>query len=333
VKRELKKILIMNILDFFNIGFYISLIKLRKMKNNKILVIGSSNTDMIVKSGRIPRPGETVLGGEFRMEAGGKGANQAVAAARAGGEVTFIAKIGRDIFGEKAIDGFKKENINTEYILKDEKTSSGIALICVDEKGENSISVASGANFKLSVEDIEKFSHVFNDHSVLLVQLETPLSTIDFALETAHKNGMTTILNPAPAQKLSDKMLSHVNIITPNETEAEILTGIKPENEESIIKSANYLHEKGIETVILTLGKKGVYVRSNDLNKFIPSIPVEAVDTTAAGDVFNGYLASALSRNMTPEESILLAIKASAISVTRFGAQPSIPYLKEPGNN
>ncbi|MDX1640188.1 MAG: ribokinase [Balneolaceae bacterium] len=295
----------------------------------KIIVLGSSNTDMIVKVPRIPAPGETILGGKFVQAAGGKGANQAVAAARSGGDVTFIANTGDDNFGKEAIEGFKKEGINTEYIFVDKKTPSGVALIFVDEDGENSIAVASGANGTLTPSQIRQIKDLSAGGDILLTQLETPLETVEEAIKIANENGVRVILNPAPAQPLDDDLLKRIDILTPNQSETELLTGISVEDEESAKKAASNLLSKGVKTVIVTLGSNGAFLMSKDIQKTIPGFNVKAKDTTAAGDTFNGALAVGLAEGKPIEKAIRWAHAAAAISVTRMGAQPSVPKQKE----
>src|SRR6056297_1037398 len=292
---------------------------------SKIIVIGSSNTDMIVKVPRIPTPGETILGGKFIKAAGGKGANQAVAAARSGGEVTFIANIGEDSLGKEAIEGFKKEGINTDYIFVDQEAPSGVALIFVGDDGENSIAVASGANATLAPSNINQIDQVIAKGDILLTQLETPLETIEAAVNFAKRYGVKVILNPAPAQKLNDELLKQVDILTPNQSEAELLTGIKVQDESSAEKAAEILRSRGVEAVIITLGAEGAFVMTQQIQKIIPGFRVQAEDTTAAGDTFNGALAVGLADGKKFEEAVVWAHAAAALSVTMLGAQSSIP--------
>jgi len=292
-----------------------------------IVVVGSSNTDMIIKVPHLPKAGETILGGHFSKAAGGKGANQAVAAARAGGEVYFIAKVGDDIFGESAVEGFVAENINVEHVLKDSEAPSGVAQIMVANDGENSIAVASGANARLSVDDINSAVEVIQSADILLTQLETPIETISAAIAIARQNDITVVLNPAPAQPLPDELLAKVSVITPNETEAEILTGVKVVDEASAAVATSALKEKGVETVIITLGSKGAFVDHKGKQYMVPGFKVEAVDTTAAGDTFNGALTVALSQKKPFKDAVKFANAAAALSVTKLGAQPSVPSL------
>lgn len=295
----------------------------------KILVVGSSNTDMIVKVPRIPRPGETLLGGKFVTAAGGKGANQAVGAARAGGDVTFIARVGHDMFGERAVAGFVRDRINVKYIFRDAHSPSGVALIFVAESGENSIAVAGGANSRLSAADVKRAKTAFASAEVVLMQLETPLPTVLAAAELAAKSGVRLILNPAPSRPLPDRLLRRVSILTPNESEAESLTGIKVNSTPSAAKAAARLQKRGVQTVIVTLGPRGALVAGRDGMRLVPGFQVKPVDTTAAGDVFNGALAVALGEGRSLTEAVGFANAAAAISVTRMGAQPSAPTRNE----
>ena len=297
--------------------------------SKKIVVIGSSNTDMILKVEHIPKPGETVIGGTFSTAAGGKGANQAVAAARAGADVTFVARVGTDMFGIQAIEGFVKDNINVNHVLKDTDQPSGVALIFVDDKGENSIAVASGANGKLSPADIYAVREAIAEADVVVMQLETPLDTISEAVAIADQAGVKVILNPAPAQPLDEEILSKVSVLTPNETEAEMLTGITVKGDADVRKSAEVLRKKGIGTVAITLGPRGVFVNGGGLNELVPGFEVETVDSTAAGDVFNGALAVALAEGKSLNDAVRFANAAGAISVTKLGAQPSAPTRQE----
>ena len=294
-----------------------------------ILVVGSSNTDMVVKAARLPLPGETILGGEFFMNPGGKGANQAVAAARLGGRVTFICKTGNDIFGRQAVQLFKDEGIDTSYLLSDPDQPSGVALITVDEHAENCIAVASGANATLTKDDLANAQPVIQQSAIVLLQLEIPIPTVEYAASAAAKNGVTVILNPAPACPLSNNLLSNISIITPNENEAEMLSGIKVTDIDTAKLAAKAIHEKGVASVVITLGANGALVFHDGVFTHVPGIRVQAVDTTAAGDVFNGALAVALADGKTIVDAAQFACRASAIAVTRFGAQASVPYKSE----
>jgi ribokinase len=294
-----------------------------------IVVVGSSNTDMVVKAHHLPVPGETVLGGRFWMNAGGKGANQAVAAARLGGNVVFIAKTGDDIFGRQALQLFKEEGIDTSHILTDPENPSGVALITVDAKGENCILVASGANGALKPVDLQQAEHIITNASLILVQLEIPVETVEYVTGLAAKNSIRVVLNPAPACPLSDALLSKISIITPNETEAGMLTGIPVTDKQSAETAARALAAKGIETVIITMGADGALLLHENVVHFFAAPVCQAIDTTAAGDVFNGALAVALAEGKSIREAVPFAISAASISVCRMGAQASAPHRHE----
>jgi ribokinase len=274
----------------------------------KIVVIGSANTDMIVSTAHIPQAGETILGDHFMQSMGGKGANQAVAAARLGAEVTFIARLGRDSFGQGAFNAYEKEGIDTRYIVWDEETPSGVALIMIDSEGENIICVAPGANGNLSTEDILKAEEAIKCADCVLLQLEVP------------------ILNPAPMAKLSKSMLKMVDILTPNETEVTALTGTQasdPRELWAMIKT-----EYGVKDVIVTMGKEGAYITGVS-SPNVPAFHVESVDATGAGDAFNGGLAVALSRGDCLEDAVRYANAVGALATTRLGAQSSLPNVLE----
>jgi ribokinase len=299
------------------------------MENPSLVVIGSSNTDMVIKSPRIPVRGETILGGTFFMNAGGKGANQAVAAARLGGHVSFIAKVGKDIFGKQAIRIFQDEGIDVSAVLKDRTLPSGVALITVDDHGENCIVVAPGSNAGLSPANIKKYKEKIESASILLMQLETPVDTIAYAAALAFHKKVRVILNPAPARELPGELLRHISVITPNETEAGILSGVPVHDHSSAEQAAVILREQGIETVVITMGAKGALLYHQNNFAFIDTPQVDAIDTTAAGDVFSGALAVALSEGRPMEHAVRFACRAASISVTRVGAQASAPYRHE----
>ena len=298
-------------------------------KVSRITIVGSTNTDMVIKTSRLPVPGETILGGIFLMNAGGKGANQAVAAARLGGKVSFIAKTGDDVFGRQAKQLFENENINTDLIFTDPIHPSGVALITVDAKGENCIVVAPGANGYLNPIDINVAIDEILNADIVLMQLEIPLETVVYVAEKAHAAGKKVILNPAPGLKISDELLSKLYLITPNETEAELISGIQVIDFASAELAARNLYKRGVQVVVITLGSKGALLFNGGQAKLIASPNVEAVDTTAAGDVFNGAIAVAISEGMELDKAVGFACKAAAISVTRMGAQASAPYRKE----
>jgi ribokinase len=263
------------------------------------------------------------------MNAGGKGANQAVAAARLGGIVTFIGKIGNDVFGKQAVKLLSEEGINVDYVAVDPDNESGVAMIIVDENGENTIVVAAGANGTLSPSDFDKALPKLIESEYVLMQLEIPIETVDYIARTALLNNKKLILNPAPAAVIQDDLIKNIYIITPNETEAEIITGIKVNDEKTALQAAKLLNGKGVEIVIITMGAAGAFLYVNGKGELFPAPEVKAVDTTAAGDTFNGALVVALSEGKTLGESVSFANKAASLSVTRIGAQVSIPFRKE----
>lgn len=295
----------------------------------KIVVVGSCNTDMVVKSDRLPVPGETVLGGAFMMNPGGKGANQAVAVARLGGNATFITKTGNDLFGKQSIEMFDEENINTDNILSDSLHPSGVALIMVDNNGENCIVVASGANASLSTHDIEKARDVIESADIILMQLEIPMNTVEYAAKMAFDKGIKVILNPAPAAFLSNELMKCLYAIVPNKTEAEILSGIKVSDWDSARQAADSISAKGVDNVVITLGSKGSFVKEGDSCYEVPVEKIDAIDTTAAGDTFCGAFCVGLSEGLSIHDAVYFANTAAGITVTREGAQSSIPYRKE----
>jgi ribokinase len=298
--------------------------------NSYILVVGSSNTDMVIKADHFPEPGETIIGNGFFMNPGGKGANQAVACSRLGGDVVFICKCGNDIYGKQSVELFNDEGIDTSYMLFDPKHPSGVAMITVDHNAENCIVVESGANATLCVNDLQKLQHVIENASIVLMQLEIPIETVEFVANSAHKKGVKVILNPAPACLLSTSLLSNVSILTPNRTEAEMLSGVKVKDVATAEEAARKIQQKGVDTVIITLGVDGAVIL-NHTGEFtnIPGVVVNAIDTTAAGDVFNGALAVALFQQKDIPDAVKYACRAAALSATRPGAQSSAPYKKE----
>ncbi|MDT3697140.1 MAG: ribokinase [Ignavibacterium sp.] len=296
---------------------------------NKVVVIGSYNVDMTIKTKKIPSPGETVIGGSFSTGGGGKGANQAIAAARLGADVSFIARVGSDLLGQEAIKKLNDEHIDTRFIFRDKQLPTGVAFIVVDDSAENSIVVASGANAALSVEDIENVKVELLSADILLVQLESPVETIKSAIKIAKQNGATVILNPAPAQKLDTDILTNIDIITPNIVEAEMLTGIKAIDADSLKKIVSKFFEYGIKNVFITMGSKGYFAGLINASVIVPAYKVTSVDTTGAGDVFSGSLAAFLAEGIPIEMAARMANGAASISVTRIGAQNSAPKKAE----
>ena len=299
---------------------------------SKIYVIGSSNTDMVVKSNFLPKPGETVIGDTFLMNPGGKGANQAVSACKLGADVTFITKVGNDMFGKKTLNNFKKIGIKTDYIRIDKNNSSGVAIIMVDKSGENSISVAPGANNSLTIKDVNFIEEKLKADDYVLIQLEIPKTVVEYLIEICNKLKVKLILNPAPFQKISDYHLSQVNTITPNEIETEYLSGIKVKDKETAKKASEILINKGIKNIIITMGEKGAFYKSSSFEGLIPTKKVSVIDSTAAGDTFNGALVAGLSMKMDMLTSIDFANNAATYSVTKLGAQSSAPSINDLNN-
>lgn len=293
------------------------------MSKPRITVLGSYNTDLVTLSPRIPQPGETILGNGFSTGPGGKGSNQAVAAARAGALVTFVGRIGTDMFGEMALKVWQEAGIDTSCVIETADTPTGVATIIVDEAGENMIVVASGANWLVSAADAEAARAAIADSKVFLTQLETPLESVQRGMEIAREHNVTTILNPAPGQKLSAELLALADIITPNQTEAEIITGISSSDPESACAT---LREYGANTVVMTLGGDGVLLYNDDGPRHFPAFKVDSVvDTTGAGDAFNGALAVALAEGLAIQDAIRFASATGALSVTKPGATESMP--------
>lgn len=300
-------------------------------KQNPIFVIGSINTDMVAMTKNLPAPGETVMGGEFMMTAGGKGANQAVSAARLGGKVTMVGRLGKDIFGDQSIACLKHESINCDFISRDPIAASGVALISVDDKGENHIVVAPGANNQLDQTKVRAALDSMPDNAIILLQLEIPLDTVAHIIDATRGSSRRVILDPAPAPAsvLPLNFLNELYLITPNETEAKKLTGIEVRDDKSAEVAAKKLLATGVKNVAITMGAKGVVLAQENTIKFIPSPQVKAIDTTAAGDCFNGALSVGIASGLSLEEGIKRACLAASISVTRKGAQDSMPYIKE----
>ena len=299
------------------------------MMSERIVVIGSCNTDMVINTDRLPRPGETVIGGSFFMNAGGKGANQAVAAARLGGRVSFIAKVGNDHFGSHSIEQYKSEGIDVGHITVDSELPSGVALITVDANGENCIAVASGANAVLSPDDVKRAESVIAHGDIVLMQLETPMETVAYAAQMAHAMGRKVILNPAPALPLPESLFGYLYMIIANETETEFISGVKITDMESVCRAADIISGKGVENVVITLGSKGVFVKENGAYHKVPAHRVKAVDATAAGDTFCGAMCVAIAEKKGILEAVEFANKCAAITVTRMGAQSSLPHRSE----
>lgn len=299
------------------------------MKN--ICVIGSLNMDLVVNVDTMPKPGQTIIGSNFKEVPGGKGANQAVAMARLNGNVSMIGKVGEDGFGQTLINSLKNDKVDTTYI-QTAKGATGVALITVDKNAQNSIVVSPGANFEVKEDDIDNNIEAIKNSNIVVLQLETPLNTIKYALNKAKELNKYTILNPAPAVKLDNEIIKNVDLLTPNETELEIISGVSIETEEDIQKAAQIMIEKGVKELIVTLGSKGSLYINKEKSMFKKAYKVEAVDTTAAGDSYTGALAVALSQDKNIEDAMDFASKVGALSVLKEGAQSSLPTLEDVEN-
>ena len=299
------------------------------MKN--ICVIGSLNMDLVVNVDTMPKPGQTIIGSNFKEVPGGKGANQAFAMARLNGNVSMIGKVGEDGFGQTLINSLKNDKVDTTYI-QTSKGATGVALITVDKNAQNSIVVSPGANFEVKEDDIDNNIEAIKNSDIVVLQLETPLNTIKYALNKAKELNKYTILNPAPAVKLDDEIIKNVDLLTPNETELEIISGVSIETEEDIQKAAQIMIEKGVKELIVTLGSKGSLYINKEKSMFKKAYKVEAVDTTAAGDSYTGALAVALSQDKNIEDAMDFASKVGALSVLKEGAQSSLPTLEDVKN-
>ncbi|EES50240.1 ribokinase [Clostridium botulinum] len=300
---------------------------------NKICVLGSMNMDLVMKIKDMPKSGETILSKSYEKIPGGKGANQAVAAKRSGAYVSMIAKIGKDDYGRTLRDELKNDDINIDYVFEDDSNATGTAMIMVADTGNNSIIVNPGSNMSINEKEIDSTLDRIKESDILIAQFETPEEMSLRAFKNAKENEKITILNPAPAKKIKDELLSVTDIIVPNETEAEVLTGVTVENVEDAKKAAKVFMDKGVKFVIITMGSKGAAVIGKDFCELVPAYKVNAIDTTAAGDSFIGGLSTKLNPNEITKENLLMSVKfgnmVSSIAVQREGAQPSIPYKKE----
>jgi ribokinase len=293
----------------------------------KIVVVGSANTDLVIKVKHLPVPGETVLGGNYMTAQGGKGANQAVAAARLGADVTLVARLGQDAFGNESFAAYQAEGIDTNYIFRDDCAPSGVALIIVDQAGENIISVASGANSKLSPADILAAEAIIHEADCVVTQLEIPVETVQAVVDLAKRHGVRTILNPAPAALLPSELLAKVDVLTPNETEAVKLAG--NHSQTHVREAVSMLTTKfRVKNIVMTMGKNGAMIAGFQ-PEIVPAYKVDSVDTTGAGDAFNGGLAVALANGETLLSAVRFANAVAALSTTRPGAQPAMPVSKE----
>lgn len=295
---------------------------------NKVTVVGSFMYDLVATAPRRPKTGETLIGDSFGMFLGGKGSNQAIAASRTGASVTMVGRLGNDLFGDQFLEKLSEEGINTDFVVQDTKNGTGVGMPLIDASGDNSIVIIPQANMALTVKNIDKAESVIADSDVLVLQCEVPMEANKRAAEIANKNDTLVILNPAPACEIPDAILSLTDLLTPNESETEILTGMPTHSNEQAIEAAHNLLSKGIETVILTLGSRGSFLLTEKMDKLIPAYSVNVIDTTAAGDAYCGALAASLAQDTHIEEAVKIANAAGALAVTKLGAEPSLPTKK-----
>jgi ribokinase len=295
---------------------------------NKVTVVGSFMYDLVATAPRRPKTGETLIGDSFGMFLGGKGSNQAIAASRTGASVTMVGRLGNDLFGDQFLEKLSEEGINTDFVVQDTKNGTGVGMPLIDSSGQNSIVIIPQANMALTVKNIDKAESVIADSDVLILQCEVPMEANKRAAEIANKNDTLVILNPAPACEIPDAILSLTDLLTPNESETEILTGMPTHSNEQAIEAAHNLLSKGIETVILTLGSRGSFLLTEKMDKLIPAYSVNVIDTTAAGDAYCGALAASLAQDTHIEEAVKIANAAGALAVTKLGAEPSLPTKK-----
>ena len=295
---------------------------------NKVTVVGSFMYDLVATASRRPKTGETLIGDSFGMFLGGKGANQAIAASRTGASVTMVGRLGNDLFGDQFLEKLSEEGIKTDFVVQDTKNGTGVGMPLIDASGDNSIVIIPQANMALTLENIDKAETAIADSDVLVLQCEVPMEANKRAAEIANKNDTLVILNPAPACEIPDAILSLTDLLTPNETETEILTGMPTHSNEQAIEAAHNLLSKGIETVILTLGSRGSFLLTEKMDKLIPAYSVNVIDTTAAGDAYCGALAASLAQGALIEEAVKIANAAGALAVTKLGAEPSLPTKK-----
>ena len=300
------------------------------MPVGKVCILGSFIVDLMMRAPKLPVPGETIKGSLFKIGPGGKGSNQGVAAHKAGAHVTMITKVGNDEFAALAMKSFIKEGIGTDYVYQDSKTATGAALIMVDEKsGQNKIVVTLGACNTITKDDINKAKDKITQADVFLTQLETNLDSVEYTVEIAQNNHVPIILNPAPADHVSDDILAKIDYLTPNESEAAFQCGFAVETEADLINAGKFFLKKGVKNVIFTLGNKGAFLYNKNTQKLFPSFKVNAIDTTGAGDAFNGGLAVALAEKRPIEEAIIFANAVGALKVTKMGTAPGMPTRKE----